>query len=339
MKKFEQEILAEMSDGVIDGVTVCAGNRHGAVFCQSYGFADKRNQIPATNEMIVDVASITKVVAVSPALAICRRRGLIDFDAPFTDYIEFHAPLPASVTIRDLATHVSGFAIDGGPLPYFSENGAEIMANIFEHSPIWAPRSRYEYACWNFLILGKIVEKITGERLQDFCRREVFEPLGMSSTSLGNPVTADVSRLARTFGTPEAGMISDPVAFRVYRDGCAAGSAGMFSSAPDLARFCRMLLSGGDPILTARDIADFSTNTIPPELGIERGFGYITHDKFKPGNWSEHTIYHSGWSGQTMMIDLAADFFGIVLTSRHGDYDRAKVGRFAMLAALREEFR
>ncbi len=334
MTLYSDEISAEIADGVIDGAVICTGDRNGIKKIEHFGFADKRGGVPMRDDTIFDVASITKVIAVAPAL---RLLG-IDLDRPFTDYIDFDAPLIAPVTVRDLATHISGFALNGGPIPYFSENGRDIMRDILRHPPIFAPRTHYEYACWNFLLLGAIVEKLSAEPLNTFCRRKIFEPLKMNDTSLGTPATSDIARLARTFNTQHAGEISDPTSFRVYRDGLCAGNAGAFTTCPDLANFNIMLLNNGAPLLSASDIAEFSTNTIPESLNIKRGVGFLIDDPFKPSGFPARTVYHSGWSGQTMIADLENGFFGIVLTARQGDYDRAKRGRFTILGDLHNAF-
>ncbi|MDD4816958.1 MAG: serine hydrolase [Victivallaceae bacterium] len=334
MSAYQDEIAAEIADGVIDGAVVCAGDRTGIKRIEHFGFADRSGGVPMRDDSIFDVASITKVIAVAPAL---RLLG-VDMDRPFTDYIDFHAALIAPVTVRDLATHISGFALNGGPIPYFSEDGRAMMRDILRRPPIFPPRTRYEYACWNFLLLGAIVEKVSGEPLNTFCRHTIFAPLKMNDTSLGRPVTDDISRLARTFAMPHAGEISDPTSFRIYRDGLCAGNAGAFTTAPDLAKFNLMLLNGGAPLLNASDIAEFSTNTIPAALHIKRGVGFLIDDPFKPTGFPARTVYHSGWSGQTMIADLENGFFAIVLTARQGDYDRAKRGRFAMLGDLHGQF-
>jgi len=333
MKEFEREILIEMRDGAIGGAVVEAGNADGAKLLSAYGLADPVAKVPMRTDTIIDVASITKIIATSASLLLLRDRGLIDLDAPFTDYIDFHAELKTPITVRELSMHVSGFP-EG--LPYWDEDGLKMREKVRRFPPRFPPNTNYEYSCWNYQLLGQIIERLSGMTLREFATANVFLPLEMFDTSLGTPVTDDPARLARTDTAPRAGAISDPVAFRIYRDGACAGNAGAFSTAPDLGKFCRMLLSGGG-LFSADSLAEFTRGRQVAPSGIGRAIGFITWDDLMPDGFSTWSVQHSGWSGQTIFVDMERDFYAVVLTSRIGHYNRTRLGRRTIAEWLRRE--
>jgi len=323
-----------ITDGVIHGAAVVGGNPSQILFQYHQGLAVGGTDIAMTTHTIIDIASISKVVATTTALAICRDRGLIDFDAPFTKYLpEFRAKLPMPIRVRDLAMHISGFAHRPGQTrQYDAPTGPEIMDKILAFPPLYPPTTHFEYACWNFLLLGRIVERLCGQSLATFCHDAIFAPLGMHDTSMGQPVSNDPQRLAQTDNCHAPGQISDFIARRVFHDGGCAGNAGVFSSADDLAIFCQCLLNQGhygkedNMLISADSFAELTTNRMPDDMP-KRSFGWVMADQYKPRNSSNHIIYHSGWSGQTIFADIAKNRFVVVLTTRCGDYDRAKQER------------
>ncbi len=338
MERIREIVEAGIRDGVIHGAAVAAGSRDGLLLKAGYGEAAPG--VPMTPGTIVDVASVTKAVATTTALLICRDRKLIDFDAPFTRYLpDFGPALPEPVSVRQLAMHVSGFTHDGhAERQYFSESGVEIMRNILRFPPEKPAGKCVEYMCWNFLLLGLIVERVAGERLDSFCAREIFEPLGMSDTALGRPVSQDRAKLAQTIGTEHPGEISDFIAFRVYRDGLCAGNAGLFSTARDLVKFGRCILRHGEGLFSEESFREMTTPRTPAGALPERSFGWIVRDGFSPSAASAGTVFHSGWSGQTVLYDWKKGRSAVVLTTRCGDYDRAKRDRFAIAELLLEQF-
>lgn len=332
--KIENIIGNAISDGVIHGAAIVGGDNARSLFQHSQGQAVGGTDIAMTTRTIIDIASVSKVVATATALAICRDRGLIDFDAPFTEYLpEFRAELPAPIRVRDLAMHISGFGHRAGERrQYDASTGPEIMNNILAFPPLYPPGEHFEYACWNFLLLGRIVERLSGRSLVTFCHDEIFAPLAMHDSSMGQPVSDDPQRLAQTEGCSAPGQISDFIARRVFRDGGSAGNAGVFSNADDLAIFCQCLLNQGhygkdkQALFSAATFAELTTNRMPDGMP-KRSFGWVMADQYKPRNSSEKIIYHSGWSGQTIFADIAKKRFVVVLTTRCGDYDRAKQER------------
>ncbi len=337
-------IQLEIADGIIHGAAVLVGDSEQNLYEQGYGLAAGGSTVPMTPETLIDIASVTKVLATTTALLICHDRGLVDFDAPVIRYLPEITGKAANVTLRHLAAHTSGYGAAPGETqrPYSDDDGREILRKILKYPPVREPGEMVEYACWNFLLLGAVVERVTGEPLAGFCRREIFEPLEMHETSMSKPVTDDPARLAQTMGTQKPGEISDWAAFRIYRDGGCAGNAGVFSSARDLAKFCRCLLKHGHyghgkRLFSEEMFAEITSCSTGAHVK-KRSFGWILDDESTPASASGNRIWHSGWSGQTVFIDLDKQLFVILLTTRCGDYDRAKKDRFLVVDSLLAEF-
>jgi len=242
-KKRAAVLLNEMRDGIIHGAVVLAGDAHGLSSSEAFGFADSAHTVPMTPDTIIDVASVTKAAAAVTALLAARSRGLVDFDAPFTEYLPGYRPrLGNPPTVRELANHISGFVDPAaGPRPYYDESGAKMLEKILSLPPP-SPRTPHEsYACWNYILLGQIAEHVLGRRLADFLESEVFGPLEMESSFLGTTKKRfPAVRFAQTMDTPAPGVISDFVAVRLWRDGVTTGNAGLFTTANDLVKLLRM---------------------------------------------------------------------------------------------------
>ncbi|MDD2479064.1 MAG: serine hydrolase [Victivallaceae bacterium] len=328
----EKEIESEISSGIINGAVINVGTLAKTFFEKSWGYADIDEKITMRADTIIDMASVTKVLT-STALAICCDDKLINIDRPFTDYLDqYKAVLDKTITVRDLAMHISGF---GQQKHYAATSGQEIRQKLLSVPPP-GQHGVLEYSCWNFQLLGMLVEKVSGLPLPDFCHKRIFEPLGMNSTSLGKPVTKNLVRLAKTCGTAKPGEISDLIAFRLYRDGFSAGNAGAFSCAQDLATFSRCMLRSGEYAPGKRLFSRYAFDalTVPKMHSgtVQRSLGWVVTDKLKPSGFSNYTIYHSGWSGQTLFIDIEKQIYAVILTTRTlNEYERAKHGRFKII--------
>lgn len=191
---------------------------------------------------------------------------------------------------------------------------------------------RFKYDCANFVALGEAVERASGMSLDAFCRERIFRPLGMTRTTWG-PVSDD-GTLCQMLpdGTPP-GVVSD---WRARAAGKPIGNAGAFSDIHDLRLFVTDLLTRKtfpkayyDLLLTCR---------YEEEGGIRRSFGFDMSDTKRPAGLSRAAIFHSGWTGQTIVADPGTGFCGVVLTARTGDHGEAIVSRNRILAALAAEF-
>jgi len=292
------------------------------IYQKSYG---KRQLVPtveeATKETIYDLASLTKVVATTPSIMKLIEQGEVELDVPVQRYLpEFNGdPNKSKITIRHLLTHTSGLAagLRGG----FEWSGyrSGIALAIGDLSRGEAGFS-YRYSDLNFILLGEIVARVSGVPLQDYCRKEIFLPLGMKETFF-LPDSKLKRRIAPTTvfadGSLLRGMVHDPTARRM---GGVAGHAGLFSTADDLARFARMLLNGGSGILKPETVRLMTSVQSPSNIKSRRGLGFdidSPYSSLRGELFPKGSFGHTGWTGTSIWIDPASESFVIFLSNRN----------------------
>lgn len=282
---------------------------------------------PLRADDVFDLASLTKVVATTTAVMQLVEAGRLELDRPVADYWPaFAAHGKGAITVRQLLTHVSGLPPDLDLNASWSGQD-EGLVRAAAVRPIHAPGERFLYSDINFIVLGELVRRVSGERLDVYARRHIFEPLGMAETGF-LPPRAELSRIVATDrqeGRLRWGEVQDPTAFRM--DGV-AGHAGLFSTADDLARFARMLLNGGElggvRILKPETVA---LMTAPERLpgGVRRGLGWDMASPYSGGMdvaFGPGGFGHTGYTGCSIWLDPKRKAFLIILASRLFPDDR-----------------
>src|SRR5579883_1864931 len=242
----DNAINAAIEQGRLPGAVLIVGHNGKVVYRKPYG---KRALVPApepmTADTIFDIASLTKVVATTPSLMKLFEQGKFRLNDKVTQYIPEFQGGHSDITIRNLFTHFSGLAPDV-PLdkPWTGyETGIRLAATTKPQGP---PLARFVYSDINFILLGELVHRLSGQLVSDYARQNIFLPLGMKETQFQPPVSW-VPRIAPTErlngGAPLRGIVHDPTARNM---GGIAGHAGVFSTADDLARFAQMMLNGGE---------------------------------------------------------------------------------------------
>lgn len=312
---------AVQRDGVPGAVLIVG--RHGAVALRkAYGSAALRPLVrPMTLDTVFDLASLTKPVATTTAAAQLLEQGRIDLDAPVARYLPAFAQAggdKARLTIRDLMTHASGLPADG---PYAGRTltMAQIIPDIAAMPQVTPPGTAFLYSDLSYITLGAVIEAVTGETLDAYCRDHVFAPLGMKDTTY-KPTGALSDRTAATTAgdeTPEhRGKVHDPTAAAL---GGVAGHAGVFSTGDDLARFCQMMLNGGEydghRVLQPETVALITSKQSRFEgndrgLGWDLDSGYSIRGALPPGSYG-----HTGFTGTSMWIDPSTGTFVLLLTN------------------------
>ena len=260
--------------------------RDGRVYTRAYGNRALVPSVePMTTDTIFDAASITKPVATASSIGVLIEQGKIKLDEKVRTYLPEY--LDDEVTIRHLLTHTSGLRAGGDPA---------------KERPLNRPGAVFRYSDMNYMILGEIVQRVSGEPLDAFAKKHVFAPLGMRDTGFKPAMSA---RIAPTEDGLRA-VVHDPTARRM---GGVAGHAGMFTTAKDLARFARHAMT--HPLL--------SKDVTPPEVAIRRTGGFDLDSAYsRPGGdrFPAGSFGHTGWTGGFLWIDPASRSFYIFLSNR-----------------------
>ena len=319
LSSIPQVVEEAIRKGQTPGAVVIIGNQGKVVFRRAYGvLALDAQKLPTAPDTIFDIASLTKVVATTPAILQLVEKGKLSLDDPVSNYWpEFKTKNKKKITVRHLLTHYSGLR-SGLPVKSGWSGYPGAIKKILEEKLESPPGTHFSYSDLNFIILGELIRRISGKPIDVYCRDHIFRPLGMKDTGF-NPARSLHARLAPTIEI-QNGEVHDPVARRM---GGVAGHAGLFSTADDLAIFAQVLLAGGRSasaeILSPPMVEKMALPQSPPEKVPLRGFGW---EIFSPssGNWSESlpagSYGHKGFTGTMLWIDPVSQTYLIVLTNR-----------------------
>ena len=275
--------------------------------------ADFAEPVPADAETLFDLASLTKVVATLPLVLLLHQRGQWSIDDPVARWLSGAPPSP--VTISECLLHVSGLVPHR---PYYATcaGPAEIRRAVIAELADAVP-GQVSYSDLGFMLLGWAVEQCAGEPLADLADREIFGPLGMTST--GYRPRAPVARIAATEADgdqrPDAGVVwgqvHDGNAFAL---GGISGHAGLFGTAADLGRFATALLTPDrHPVLSEETLALMTARRVG-EGAEARVLGWRL-DPEAWGRWPEGTIWHTGFTGTSLLIAPGLDVAVVVLSN------------------------
>jgi uncharacterized protein YbbC (DUF1343 family)/CubicO group peptidase (beta-lactamase class C family) len=334
-----------VEEGRIPGAVLIVGHDGKVVHRKAYG---KRALVPVpegmTPDTIFDVASLTKVIATTSSVMKLFEEGKIGLNDRVTKYIPEFENGKSDITIRNLLTHFSGLRPDLDLKPEWSgyQTGIRMAAADLPAGP---PGARFVYSDINFILLGEIVHRVSGQMLSDYAREKIFVPLGMKDSRF-QPPAALVPRIAPTErlskdGPPLRGLVHDPTARYM---GGVAGHAGLFSTADDLARFAQMMLNRGElegvRIFSPLTVEKFTTPQTPPDQPILRGLGWDLDSPFSGNRGALFPIGsfgHTGFTGTSIWIDPVTRSYVILLTNSVHPTQRPAItglrGQVATIAA------
>jgi CubicO group peptidase (beta-lactamase class C family) len=289
---------------------------HEACGCSSIFPSKKRMQ----RDAIFDLASVTKAVATTTAILLLVERGKIGLDSEIDAYLGGFAGADwkKSITVEHLLTHTSG-------LPAWNdfytrhETRESVVEEIFTKVvPVAMPGTAFQYSDIGFMILGQIIETVSGKKLDAFTKHEIFLPLGMKDTCY-NPSTKLKERFVSTEysnwrGKFLRGEVHDENAFAM---GGVSGHAGLFSTALDLSKFCEQFC-GAKSLLSSGTVGAMASDHTS-SLGGYLGLGWWVKTGATPNIGSklpEHSFGHNGYTGTSLWIDPEAKLSIILLTNR-----------------------
>jgi len=275
-----------------------------------------------TEDTVFDAASLTKVVATTPSIMLLIEQGKIDPSAPVQRYLTDFSN--AAILVKHLLTHTSGLP-SGIPKDEAHPDWSgydEGIKRALACVPDQPPDTAFRYSDVNFILLGEIVHRVSGQPLDAFAMAHVFEPLKMKSTGY-LPAKSLQTRIAPTEhdadGNMLRGVVHDPTARRM---GGVAGHAGLFTTAADLARYAKAIMRGevdGIRLLKPETLKLMTSVQSSPSIAEKRGFGWDIDTKYsrpRGTGFPVGSFGHTGWTGTAMWMDPASDAFYILLTTR-----------------------
>jgi len=349
---FSQEKQKDFStaDKIIDdairsqafpSAVLIVGNSKGIIYQNAYGRLTYGDESQLTTlRTIYDLASVTKVIATTSAIMYLYDEGKIDLNAPVVSYIpEFNNNGKSDITVYNLLVHNSGLT---AWTPFYQDPNMDspqkVKDAIYNCVKEYPTGTRTLYSDYNAFLLGEIVERISGSKLDKFCKDNIFSRLNMTDTYFLVPMSEDY-RIAPTENDTYwrnqllVGYVHDELA--AILEGV-SGNAGLFSTGPDLFKFMQMMLNYGrytdERRMSPQPLQDtmFSYSTV--ELFTQRatGLGYSNSralgwetkpepTKYPPacGNkFSANCFGHTGYTGTSVWCDRDKDLIVIFLTNR-----------------------
>lgn len=349
---FYPEKLAAMDTAIAEAIAEkkCPGGvlwvqHRDQAYHKGYG---QRAVVPAreamTEDTIFDAASLTKVIACTPAIMLLLERGQVNLEAAASTYIpEFRGEGKEVITVRQLMVHTSGLRGDIETTTDWRGQATAIQ-KACQEKLLSPPGAAFRYSDINFFLLGEIVQRVSKVPLEKFVAAEIYQPLRMRDTGF-LPPAEKLSRIAPTEvvdGKPYRGIVHDPTARKM---GGVAGHAGLFTTAADLARFARMMLNEG----ALEGIRIFRPETVrlmisvqtPDSLAVRRGLGWDIDSSYSGPRGEVFPLGsygHTGWTGTSLWIDPFSRSFVIFLSNRnHPDESGNVIGLRRQLGTLAAE--
>ncbi len=284
---------------------------------------DAKEMSPGT---LFDIASLTKPIATATCLMVLMEKGSLSLEDKACEFLpEFDHPEKNGITLRHLLTHTSGLP-DWADLYSGGEGREDALRKLYNIPLLYPTGTRMVYSDLGFLLLGEIIRRVGGQSLAEFFHQNVSHPLQMGSTAfnplgLGWDIPVAPTQYCPIRKQLLRGVVHDENCYEFGGDG---GNAGLFSTAPDLYRFCRMILSKGEldgvRILNPRTVELMTANhnplKLPPRgLGWDikgRGFGYMSCGELMAAG----AIGHTGFTGTSVWMEPEGMLTVILLTNR-----------------------
>jgi CubicO group peptidase (beta-lactamase class C family) len=322
--------------------------RNGASYEKAYGRLGYDADAAQTGtDTVFDAASLTKVLATAPSVMLLAEEGKIDLDARLVQYFpECASGGKHGITIRHLLTHSSGLPAGLPATPiWHGDAAAHVLAcSLPVTNP---PGTLFRYSDVNYVLLGQLVHKVSGMPLDEFAQQRIYVPLKMRDTGFLPLRRIKAGNIAPTQKAPTdpnqkalhgdlaagqvlQGVVHDPTARRM--DGV-SGSAGLFSTARDLARFARMMLGEGElegvRILGKESVRLMTTVQSPAGLEAVRGMGMDINSPYamRPRGtvFPVGSYGHTGFTGCILWIDPHSRTFYVFLSNRVYPDDKSNV--------------
>ncbi len=353
LSQVDRIIEESIKTGEIPGAVLAVVRDGKMAYLKAYG---NKSVYPSQEKMTVntvfDLASVSKPVGTAIAFMQLIEQGKVRLTDNVSMYIPGFKPWTDTVTGRkieirvvDLLTHTSGLPPYAPVATIVEQSGAPnptaLMSWISNCKRDFKPTSDFQYSCLNFVTLQNILQNITGMKLMDYSKKNVFEVLGMKNTTY-NPSGELLKLVAPTEkqkdGSVLLGRVHDPIA-NILNDGN-SGNAGVFSNAEDLAILAAALMNGGE-YNGKRVLGKLTLETmtrVPAQVMSEgRSLGWDNFSSYASNNGNlfhpDRTFGHTGYTGTSFIVDPVSKTAVILLAHRVHPVDKGSVVRLRALVA------
>lgn len=322
VEKIMELLQRGLHEGIYPSGVLAIGDREGERF--RYVIGD------ASEESLYDIASLTKIVSTTMITFQFIQEGLLSLHDKLSDFFESLSESLGQITIQDLMTHQSGFAAFYD-LPSLCQHPDDVLPVIFHQGLSYPTKTDVVYSCNGYIVLGKILEKVSNQSLEQLFNLYVAEPLNLTQT--GYQIKSP--HLVKTAKNLERGMVHDPNARFQFG---VSGNAGLFSNIDDLSAFTRMLANHGqikDQVYVHHQLFEAALKNYSPSGCEARGLGFSLKgegacscgDLFNDGSYG-----HTGFTGTSLWVDEKSGLYVVFLSNRvyEGD-DNLKIIRFRRL--------
>ncbi len=317
---------------LLPGAVVLVVRQGKVAFRKAYGLRSRQPaEAPMSADTVFDLASLTKPIATATSVMVLLERGKLRLtDLVGEHWPEFAANGKEKITLEQLLTHTSGLIADN-PLRDYNDGPEKALERIAALKPVTEPGTKFTYSDVNFIVLGKLVERLSGEPLDVFARKNVFEPVGMRETTFkpGESLALRAAPTEQREGRWMQGEVHDP---RAYQLGGIAGHAGLFSTADDLAVYAQVILDGGEfggkrilsPVTVRLMTAPRDVPNGQRALGWDVRTSYSSNrgELFSPGSFG-----HTGFTGTSIWIDPVCQTAVIFLSNRVHPNGKSNINR------------
>lgn len=355
LSKVDDIINASIKNKEIPGAVLAVVRNGKLAYLKAYGNKSVYPEIvPMTENTVFDLASCSKVVGTAISMAHLLENGgyrltdRVDMYIPgFRPYVDPKTGEEVPIRIVDLLTHSSGLPPYVAPEVVIRKCGKadpdSLMSYIATMKRDFRPTTKFQYSCLNFITLQNILQRITGEKLCDYARKNIFDVLGMEHTTYCPKNRPEIMPLVaptekQPDGTVLLGEVHDPLA-RIMNHGN-SGNAGVFSNAGDLAVLAAALMNGGEyegkRILGQLTVETMTT--VPEEVkSLGRSLGWDNYSPYASNNGNlfhpVKTYGHTGYTGTSIVIDPVSKTAVILLAHRVHPVDKGSVVRLRALVA------
>jgi CubicO group peptidase (beta-lactamase class C family) len=304
-----------MDYGTFPGGVLLVGTDKEVILEKAYGYrAIYPEREENATDTVYDLASLTKVVATTPAIMRLLEWGEIRLWDPVKRFLpEFSTGLKEDVRVFHLLTHTSGLPPYSNAWRY-TQNSIELKEELLKTELAYKTGTNIVYSCLNFIFLGYIVERITQKSLDRFVREQIFTPLKMVDTSY---LPEDASKVAPTCERDGKILRGEPDDELAYYQGGVSGNAGLFSTARDLYKYARSLINPEYYIFSPYTVEAFTKEYV--SYGEEKkGLGWMIKSiNSSCGDlFSERSFGHTGYTGTSLWIDPVKRLIVIFLCNR-----------------------